>query len=189
MCNRANPNKPHFFSLFLLFSFINMQLAGSVLAGSSGQDESDKQACDKKLTQAEQSYYKGNFDETIELVKECLKDSTLVEPDRLKGYSLLARTFLAKGNKETAGEVVKKILNIDESYQPTIEQETPRYVNFVAEVRKDFVKQTTAPVKSSYKNWVWIGGGSVLAITAIAIIASGGGSDEKSLPKPPGFPN
>jgi hypothetical protein len=149
----------------------------------------DQLSCEKNLTQAEESYYNGEFDKTIAYVRECLNDPELSEELTIRAYTILARTYLAKNDSTMAKENVNKILEADPTYQPTIEQETPRYVNLVDDVRTE---RAALQTDSAISSWVWIGAGSAAAVAIIAIIASSGDDHgttaAQPLPKPPDFP-
>jgi hypothetical protein len=153
---------------------------------------SDKTNCSESLDQAEELYYDGEFDQTIEIVNQCLQKVSLIKDDQIRSYTILARTYLAKQDTILTKDNIRIILKIDPTYQPTIEQETPKYVNLVAEVRAEQDQLTAAEAGTGISSWLLIGAGSAAAIAIIAIVASGG-SDEKeiqntSLPKPPDFP-
>jgi hypothetical protein len=81
---------------------------------------------------------------------------------------------------------------LEPTYRPTIEQETPNYVNLVAEVRKEEDQLAAAEAGAGISSWLLIGAGSAAAVAIIAIVASSGsddkGTQDTSLPKPPDFP-
>ena len=173
-----------------------LQLSGPLLDGRIFLYAGD-QTCSEKLDIAEEYYYDDAFDEAQALIQVCLNDPALEEAERIRAYTILTRIFLARENIEAAKEIVLKMLAIDPAYQPTIEQETPRYVNLVAEVKKDY--QAPAPVaettqksdKLSNKRWLWIGAGGAAAIAIIAVLALGSDdepTEEKLLSTPPPFP-
>jgi tetratricopeptide (TPR) repeat protein len=87
-----------------------------------GQD-----TCSEILTQAEQNYFEGRFDDTISLVKSCLSNGRLDQSELVRAYKILAQAYLAKNYPEAAGKIISKILEINPNYSPTIENEPPPY--------------------------------------------------------------
>lgn len=175
----------------LIIALISAQLFGPVIEGSVifGSELKD-QTCSEVLVTAEKLYYNGQFDLAIETVKKCLREQTLPKPDRIKAYTILARAFFAKDQKEAAIQIVMKILELQPGYQPTIEQDTPQYVNLVAEVRHGQTQKVTA-AESGGNKWIWIGaGGAVLVAAAVYLLnRDDGGSQDEPLPGPPDFPD
>jgi hypothetical protein len=99
-------------------------------------------------------------------------------------------------NIPLAKENILKILEIESSYQPTIEQETPRYVNLVTEIRKERAQLAASAVETGISTWLLIGAGGVAAAAIIALVTTGGddngnttGGQPKPLSEPPPFPN
>ncbi len=147
--------------------------------------------CSQNLKLAEQNYFEGNFEQSIELVKTCLQTGNLKQSDKIWAYKILAQTYLAKNNPDAARTIVKKILEINPDYAPTIVENPPPYVELVNSV-KDDLPATTANAQSDDSKWLWIGAGGVAVVGIITIIALSNGNGEdgepKSLPTPPSFP-
>lgn len=192
MIRSVNNNSPNIMTIYLILAFFHLQVIFLIPQGNSGLYASDQSGCSERLDQAEEFYYDGDFDKTIEIVNQCLQEQSISNNDRTRAHTLLARTYLAKENIQTAKENVRIILKLEPEYQPTIEQETPKFVNLVTEVRKEQEQLAATEAASGISSWLLIGAGSVAAVAIIAIVASGSG-DEKgtqntSLPKPPDFP-
>ena len=173
------------YSILILLAIIWSHLiypASSVLA----QDN-----CTENLKMAEQNYYEGNFDVSIDLVKSCLASGNLAQTALLLAYKILAQTYLAKNNPETASKIIEKILEINPNYSPTIEQEPPPFVELVNQIKKDNFAQQEAEETEDNK-WLWIGAGSVAVVGIITIIALSSGDDngdeKKPLAQPPAWP-
>jgi hypothetical protein len=153
---------------------------------------SDETSCSETLDQAEEHYYEGEFETTIKIVNQCLQQQTLSNEDQIRSYKILARTYLAKDDTVLARNNIRIILKLNPAYQPTIEQETPKYVNFVAKVKNEQDQLNISEAGTGISSWILIGAGSAAAVAIIAIVASGGSDDketqETSLPKPPDFP-
>jgi hypothetical protein len=159
----------------------------------SGVYASEKSTtCAERLDQAEELYYDGEFDKTIEIVNQCLLKESLPKNEQVRSYTILARTYLAIKDTNSSRDNIRIILKLEPSYRPTIEQETPAYVNLVTQVKNEEYKTALAETSAGISSWLLIGAVSVAAIAIIAIVTSGGGDEkenpEPSLPKPPDFP-
>jgi hypothetical protein len=144
------------------------------------------------LDVAEEKYFNGDFDQAIDLANQVLNSTGISSTDQQRAYIIFAKIYLALEQTDSAKNYVLKILDLDPLYQPTIEQETPQFVNFVAQVRRD----TGGTVKKKKKNnilmWVATGAGAVITVAVLTVMASGTSSEEKetdnTLPEPPAFP-
>ncbi len=192
MIRSFNKNTPNSVTIYLILAFFHLQVIFLIPQGNSVLYASDQSGCSDRLDQAEEYYYDGDFDKTIEIVNQCLQEQSISNNDRTRAYTILARTYLAKEDIQTAKENVRIILKLKPEYQPTIEQETPKFVNLVAEVRKEQEQLAATEAASGISSWLLIGAGSVAAVAIIAIVTSGSGDEQgtqnTSLPKPPDFP-
>jgi tetratricopeptide (TPR) repeat protein len=183
---------------WMLYALLYMQIfygfPPRVFAIDPADDQSNFSAL---MDQAEELYYAGNLDRSIELVDSCLKNNSPDESERARAYKILIRIYLAKNEAATAKEFVNSILELDPDYQPTIEEETPKFVNLVDEVRTERLNLQLIPVTSADSSgispWLWIGAGSAAIITIIAIISAKPAAETvetavKPLPEPPAYP-
>ena len=161
----------------------------------SGQELKDdtKKTCQQLLDTAEEYYFEDNMDRAIELVLECLSQPGVKDNLRVRAYTILARIYLVREEPAKTKEMIRKILGLDPSYQPTIEQETPRYVSLVHEVRKTWQPSVEDDTILGLSPWVWVGAGVAATTAIVVIVVSGSSSDTqgpaaKALPKPPDFP-
>ena len=110
----------------------------------------------------------------------------------MRSHTILARTYLAQMDTNSSKENIRIILQLNPTYRPTIEQETPAFVNLVTQVKNEENRTALAETSTGISSWLLIGVGSAAAIAIIAIVASGSGekkgNQETSLPKPPDFP-
>lgn len=150
------------------------------------------QVCDDNLEAADDAYYDGEYNESLRLIKICLEKPDITNEQCSLAYTILSRTFMAMDNNDKAKEYIGKILNLDPDYAPTIEEETPKYVNMVLLVRKEKEKQKIIEEESGISSWLWIGAGGVIATVAIIAIASSGDdkkeTKDETLAEPPAFP-
>lgn len=149
-------------------------------------------SCAENLNQAEQNYYEGKFDESIALVRSCLQAGGLQQDELVRAYKILAQTYLAKNNPDASRQIVKKILETDPNYTPTIAENPPPYVELVNSVKAEQTQKEES-AKSDDAKWLWIGAGSVAVVGVLTIILLSGSEDEpgdpKPLPTPPAFPS
>ncbi len=192
MIRSFNKNTPNSMTIYLVLAFFHLQVIFLNPQGNSALYASDQSGCRDRLDQAEEFYYDGDFNKSIEIINQCLQEQSISNNDRNRAYTILVRIYLAKEDIQTAKENVRKILKLEPEYQPTIEQETPKFVNFVAEVKKEQEQLAATEAASGISSWLLIGAGGVAAVAIIAIVASGSGDEQgtqnTSLPKPPDFP-
>lgn len=192
---QSNQKKSPLLIIYLVVALMYLQVLAPVFSEYDTLLAAQNQVCTDALDQAEEYYYDGKFDQTIDLVKQCLKITT-DNSVKVRAFTILLRTFIAKDNTKSAKDMVNKILDIDANYNPTLEQERPGLVNLVADVKKERkIRQRAVKLKKSGSNtWLWIGAGGVVVIGAVALLALGGGGDEKpteqnnTLSTPPAFP-
>lgn len=150
-----------------------------------------QETCAELLHQAEQNYYEGNFDVSISLVRECLKTGSQTQEEKIWAYKILAQTYLAKNNPDAARQIVRKILEIQPDYAPTIAENPPPYVEMVNSIKQESAV-SQEDTRTDDTKWLWIGAGGVAVIGIITIIALSGKDDgpepPKPLPLPPSFP-
>jgi hypothetical protein len=196
--NKIGPNhkKSPALIICLVISFLYLQVMIPVFSGYHTLIAAQTQTCANTLDQAEENYYEGKFDQAMSLVLECLKTTT-DNTVKVRAYTIMLRTFIAKDNITSAKEIVHKILDINANYTPTIEQERPRLVNLVAEVKKErqISRMKFEKKESGGNTWLWIGAGGAAVIAAVVLLASGGGNGDEepteqdnTLPTPPSFP-
>jgi len=171
-------------SMFFLYLTIQAFIINPVYAAF--QDAIDS----KLFEQAENFYYDGDFDKAIQSANQFLSQSNLIKEDKKNAYILLVHIFLAKSDAASAKKVVESILDIDSGYTATLEEETPKYVTFVSEVKKQYLAKKQKPQKNEI-DWVMWGSAGAGATLLIILLASGGsdnGASNKPLSLPPAFP-
>ena len=181
-----------FLHLLLILLSVNLQPMAFSVQNHSAVFAGGLQQKDNLLEKAQDSYYAADFNKTINLIREFLKNESITKSNRVTAYSLLAKTFVAKNDTSTAKGVIRNILKLEPGFAPTLEQEKPSYVNLVSSVRREEFrpKTQTVIIKSGKTKWLWIGaGGAAAAIIGAAVLSNSNDSKSKSLPKPPPFPN
>jgi hypothetical protein len=163
--------------------------------------EQDQLSCGDQLNNAVDLYYDGDLDAAIIKVQKCLKSPNLNESILVRAYTILTRIYLAKENYVEAEKNIVLILDLNPAYAPTIETETPQFINLVAETkqrlaqRKESEVVVISPDSTGISPWIWVGAGGA-AIAIIAIVAANGRDgiqlpvvDTQPLPEPPDFPD
>lgn len=150
----------------------------------------------KILDQAQRLYYEGQFTEAVNLVRSCLTDEAISTAERIRAYKILSQVAMARDNDEQAREIIRQIIKLDPEYRPTIDEEPPRFVKMVEEVRQgDITPQAKSEVKeakSGLPSWLYYtaAGAAVLTGTLIYIVNGENGSKKnKPLDLPPDWPS
>jgi tetratricopeptide (TPR) repeat protein len=170
------------FAIFCLFLAVQAFLINPVRANL--QNRVDRELFKK----AENYYFNGDFDNAIKMANQFISQDNLSIEDRKDAYILLVHIFLAKSDATSARKVVEHILVIDPTYAPTLEEETPKYVTFVSEIKKQYMARQVKTDKQEV-NWLLWGGAGVGATLLIILLASGDGRNPHPvLPLPPKLP-
>jgi len=175
-----------FITVWLVITIILPNISGmyyvALLAG-------DQSSCSNHIKVAEESYYAGDFEKAVEFVNLCLREPAATDDHRVKAYTILTRISLAQDDLKSARQYIEIILKIDPKYEPTIEEETPKYVNLVAEIKTAL--SDVNDDKGGINKWIFVGAGGVATTAIILLVAAKGGkkdNQEESLPEPPTFP-
>ena len=184
----------------ILFLFIVATFTGTPALAQETTD------CETALTQAESSYFNGNFDRTISLIEPCLASESYTTSQGVRAYSLLGRTHYVLGELEEATEAIQGLYLVDATYSPD-PQLPPDFAEFMDGVKEDMIADGTFPQPETpeetpeevepapvitdntddqpdeaakparKRRALWLGGGAALAVAAGAAILLGGGSN------------
>jgi hypothetical protein len=153
-------------------------------------------SCDKELSQAEEKYVVGKFDEAIELITQCLKKDDIGIEENQRALRLITLINIAKGYEQRAKETIKKLLDLVPNYKPDPVKDPPPFVELVERMKAETLVSITQEKEKDrgISKWWWIGGGILVAGgVAAAIIISGGDKDNgpiiEDLPVPPDLPS
>jgi len=185
-------------STLLLSVIFALQVCCPQATPAAVNNPADQPGCVQQLQEAEEFYYNGEFDKALIKIEECLAGKPTDKPLLIRAYTIITRIYLVREDQSSAEKYLSLILDQNPDYSPTIEEETPKYVNMVQMVRsKRAEKQQIPPVaeadSSGISPWVWIGAGGLGLITIIAIVSSNNGTvtdnpQSQPLPEPPGYP-
>ena len=146
--------------------------------------------CSKVLDQAQNLYYEGKFDESVNLIQSCMASEELTKDESRQAYKIMSQVEIARGDQDKAQENIRLLLQVDPNYQPTIEQETPTFVQMVESVRNEIaLDENNVVVKQesrSISKWWYYSAGAVVAGTAYLLLSNDGGKKkDKPLDTPP----
>ena len=189
MLYKRNMDCSHLILILICLSLLFSQ----VMTATQLNGLPDDPDCQEKLDQAEESYYDGNLDQSILLARQCLEDPSITTETRVRAYKILARSYLSKDESDLAKKTVISLLRLDPDYIPTIEEESPHFVDLVTKTRAEQAQLQTVQKAGSISPWIWIGAGGAAAAAVIVIISGSSGSEEnkntsQSLPAPPMLP-
>jgi tetratricopeptide (TPR) repeat protein len=180
--------------LLFIFTFVQIFLP-AVSHSSLYAQEKVQDNYGRILDKAQELYYEGRFTESFNLVKSCLTDSDISDEYKVKAYKILSQIMLARDEKNKAIEFIKQILKIDPGYNPTIEQEPPKFVELVNTVRSEVESQ---PVEADSKpveikeqksnHWPWYAAGAAVVGIGAYIILKNGDNKDDPLKEPPAWP-
>lgn len=157
--------------------------------------------CDEVLGLAEQAFFNALFEEARSSIAHCMDDPIFEDDEvRAKGHLLLSRIYFAEQSSPEARSHLFTLLDLDPEFilsRPL----PPPFIKFFEEVSAQhydhaqlLAKLRPAPdfprSRGLYlnlkDNWYWIGGGALLAGTAMALIND---SDRPTVfPTPPAPP-
>lgn len=174
------------------------------------QSLAQEQTCEQLLTEANDLYSLGAFDETIQKLDQCLSLDNLSESQRKTAYRLKGLSFIGKGLEADARESIKHLIELVPNYEPDPVMDPPNFVQMITEVREEInteLNQAAPPLevveepavletptstpatvtsnkskrkKKNGKKWILGGLGVAAAGGLVAVLASGGGGGGNS---------
>jgi hypothetical protein len=123
-----------------------------------------QEKCATLLKKAEEEYLSGKFNNTIELLNNCLQYKRLTKPERIRTYRLMALAYLGSGKPQEAEINVQRIFKLECRYQPDLTEMEQEFIHLVNKVSADL------KCKDGNKKWLLLGGGGLAAASIIAAI-------------------
>lgn len=149
--------------------------------------------CSKILNKAQNLYFEGKFDESVNLIQSCMASEELTKVERRQAYKIMSKVEFARGDQDKAKGNIRLLLQIDPDFKPTIEQETPTYVQLVESVRQEIItEKNNVVVKRESKGiskWWYYSAGAVVAGTAYILFNGNDKKKDKPLDTPPPWDN
>jgi hypothetical protein len=94
------------------------------------------QRCDTALTEADERYRAGYFDDVIERLSDCLDQNAFSPEERRRAYRLLGLSYIGKDRELDAREAVRSLLEVAPDYQPDPALDPPPFVQLVEEMNR-----------------------------------------------------
>ena len=147
--------------------------------------------CSRILDKAQNLYLEGKFDESVNLIQSCTASKQLTKAERQQAYKIMSQVELARGDQDKAKQNIRLLLQENPDFQPTIEQETPTYVQLVESVRQEIItEKNNVVVKQesrtrSISKWWYYSAGVVVAGTAYILFNGDDKKKDKPLKLPP----
>lgn len=116
-------------TIFILLICLLVPIKQSIAQSSS--------SCDQELTEANNLYALGQFDQTITIVDQCLVKQGIPEEERRAAYRLKGLSFIGKGLEGDAKASVRRLLDLVPNYQPDPILDPPDFVSLVDEVKSE----------------------------------------------------
>jgi hypothetical protein len=182
-------NQSEYYRIFVFWLIASLIFTPVFSLKEVNLQAADQTSCANHIKVAEESYYAGDFERATEFVNLCLREPGVSDDYQIKAYTILTRIALAEDAQPKARTYIEIILKIDPEYAPTIEQETPKYVNLVAEIRASLSEDATD--NDGFNKWILVGAGGVATTAIILLVAAKGGEKDNGteiLPEPPAFP-
>ncbi len=161
LSNKTCPVKG--FSLKSLLCNLLLALFCSVLYFSEAYAQ---EKCAVLLEKAEEEYHRGKFNNTIELINNCLQNRGLAKSEQIRAYRLMTLSYLRSGKPQDAEMNVQRIFKLDCCYQPNPAEDEQEFIRLINKVKAD------QKCKNGNKKWLWLGGGGLAVagiITAIIL--------------------
>ncbi|MEZ4701020.1 MAG: hypothetical protein R2834_11860 [Rhodothermales bacterium] len=99
--------------------------------------EAQNARCSDLLVEANQTYSRGAFDETIALLDRCMALPDVTEAERRTAYRLKGLCYIGKGLEVDARESVRRLLTLVPDYEPDPAMDPPNFVTLIQEVRQE----------------------------------------------------
>jgi hypothetical protein len=145
------------------------------VAGTPGSAAAQSLPCDAAHAQAEDAYFRADFQEAIRLLSGCAEaaDKRAVAVDV---YRLRAFAHLGAGDETRARLVVEDLLDVAPAYTPNLDTDRPDFVELVRTVQSSRRPPQTrsSPRRHRWVRWV-VAGLSAVALAAVIRTVSGGG--------------
>ena len=180
-----------------------MLLLASALTGPSvyAQNQQEAPPCDSLVTEAQDRYLNGAYDEAIQQVSLCLDRSDVKADVAVRAYRLMSLAYLRQDELDAAREAIVNLLGVAPEYEPDPVQDPPTYVSMVAIVKQE-IQPEGAPTEEAEDSpgffrrtstWVvlsttLVAGGVTAFLTLGGSGGGGGGGGTATLPPPPGTP-
>ncbi|NOX89760.1 MAG: hypothetical protein GXO77_12090 [Calditrichaeota bacterium] len=150
-----------------------------------------KQPYEDQLQKAKTLYYDGKFEEAQDIIFNLLKKDDLKKEQRFRALITLAEIRRAVNDEQGARKIIRKILEFNPDYNPTIREEPPTFVALVREERQKMSAKKPEIKQPIYKRslfWAAVGGTVLTTVTVFLISNKKSKEKANNLPAPPNWP-
>ncbi len=101
------------------------------------------------IDDASEKYRSGNFDEAIDLVQKCVANG-FDDKQKVQAYRIMAKSYLEQDNDSLANQLISKLLQIDQQFQPDYLTDPPRFIEILQSIKdRNSAQQITSVSKKS----------------------------------------
>ncbi len=168
-------------------ALITMLILAPIADAFTMHTKFEKQDCEKNLIEAEKSYWEGELDKVIRLVRHCIEQGNLTIEQSEKAYSLLGRAKFSKQLTDEARAALKRLLELSPKWRPNPEKESPNFLMFAQALIREREKEKAHGTKGISRKMILIAGGTL--VTAGLAFLAANGDQKKTIPLPPGRPS
>lgn len=98
---------------------------------------------------AQEQYYNGQFEATIEIATRCLEQGTPSEMQRRKSYRLIGLSYIGQDLRDSAREVVEQLITLAPNFEADPATDPPQFVQLVEEMKASRTSPTPQPTPST----------------------------------------
>ncbi len=110
------------------------------------------QNCDwSVLNDANENYKLGNFEEIITQIQSCI-NTGFDDKQKIEGYRLLSKTYLALDNDSSAGKAADELLKINSKFQPDYLADPPKFIQIINRIKEIGRAQIVTSVSKKEEN-------------------------------------
>ena len=125
------------------FLIVLCVVATCVLLNTEESKAQSSTNCDQEMTEANELYARGRFDEAINTIEQCLGKQGLPEEQRRAAYRIIGLSYIGKGLAGDAKESVRRLLALAPNYEPDPVLDPPDFVTLVEETRAEMQGTTS----------------------------------------------
>lgn len=120
------------------------------------------------LAQAEQAYLAGEYDQTLRLADEQLREPGVSPAERVQAYRLQGLSYTAQGRQRKARKAAQDLVILYPTYEPSA-QDAPEFAAFVEEAQEQHASGELKASDGRMLNRLLLGATVGLSILTIAI--------------------
>jgi len=131
-------------SLIIIFSILGIFLITPSKYFEVYPQVQDSINCDERLDEAEAEYEAGHWEESIELINNCLEKQGISETERGRAYRQLGLVYIAIELEKEANDAVKNLLIMVPNYKIDPERDPPQLRKIIDDVSEKLKPNLTS---------------------------------------------